>query len=144
MACQPGISDSALHFSFSEPFTKILNRSITESWVPTQWKRAYVRSIQKVKVPTKLSDFRLISITLVLSRLVEIMVVQKHFYSAFEKPPPQMSLQDQFAFRSGGSTTAALIFLLHTICELLQTNLYVVLITLDFSKAFGTVRSQRK
>ena len=125
---------------FSEPFTKILNRSITESWVPTQWKRAYIRPIQKVKVPTGPSDFRPISITPVLSRLVEKMVVQKYFYSAFENPPPQLSLQDQFAFRPGGSTTAALISLLHTICELLQTNPYVVVITLDFSKAFDTVR----
>ena len=84
---------------FSEPFTKILNRSMTESWVPTQWKRAYIRPIQKVKVPTGPSDFRPISITPVLSRLVEKMVVQKYFYAAFEIPPPQLTMQDQFTFK---------------------------------------------
>ena len=48
--------------------------------------------------------------------------------------------QDQFAFRPTGSTTAALIYLLHTITELLQTQDRVHVIALDFSKAFDSVR----
>ena len=125
---------------FSKPIAKLLNRSITESWVPTQWKRAYIRPIQKVKAPMGPSDFCPISITPVLSRLLEKMVVKTYFYPAFEMPPPQLTFRDQFAFRPGGSTTAALISLLQTVCELLVTNPYVVIITLDFSKAFDTVR----
>ena len=48
--------------------------------------------------------------------------------------------QDQFAFRPTGSTTVALIYLLHTLTELLQTQDYVHVIALDLSKAFNSVR----
>ena len=48
--------------------------------------------------------------------------------------------QDQFAFRPTGSTTAALINLFHKISILLQDNDFVHLISLDFSKAFDSVR----
>jgi len=54
--------------------------------------------------------------------------------------PPLLSFTDQFAFRPSGSTTAALITILHTITNLLTTNQFVIVIALDFSKAFDTVR----
>ena len=38
------------------------------------------------------------------------------------------------------ATTVALVALLHTITQALETNPYVVIIALDFSKAFNTVR----
>src|ERR1700733_13128475 len=47
---------------------------------------------------------------------------------------------DQFAFRPTGSTTAALIALIHLLTEILQTEQYVCLIATDFSRAFDTVR----
>lgn len=49
-------------------------------------------------------------------------------------------MEDQFAFRPTGSTTAALISILHHVTTLLQTNDYVAIISLDLSKAFDTVR----
>jgi len=42
--------------------------------------------------------------------------------------------------RHSGSTTAALVSLIHTVLSLLGTNQYVRVIALDFSKAFDTVR----
>ena len=48
--------------------------------------------------------------------------------------------EDQFAFRPTGSTTAALIFLFDRITELLVDNSFVMFYSLDFSKAFDTVR----
>ena len=47
---------------------------------------------------------------------------------------------DQFAFRPTGSTTGALTQLLHTVTHMLQTEPYVHVIALDFSKAFNAVR----
>ena len=47
---------------------------------------------------------------------------------------------DQFVFRPTGSTTAALIDLLNNITELLKHNEYVVLFSVDFSKAFESVK----
>ena len=60
-------------------------------------------------------------------------------YPAIQKPPPGLEFSDQFAFRPTASTTAA-ISLLQTVTTLLQSNPYVVVISLDFSKAFDTVR----
>ena len=48
-------------------------------------------------------------------------------------------LRDQFAFRSTGSTTSALISLLDKVSALLESNPYVHVLSFDFSKAFDTV-----
>ena len=71
---------------------------------------------------------------------MERTIVTKFLYPAFLSPPPTLSFGDQFAFRPTGSTTAALIQLFHTITTMLTTNPYVIVICLDFSKAFDTVR----
>jgi len=51
-----------------------------------------------------------------------------------------MTFADQYAFRPSGSTTAALVALLQKVTSLLESNSYVVVIALDYSKAFDTVR----
>ena len=61
-------------------------------------------------------------------------------YPVLTHPDFTHLFEDQFAFRPTGSTTAALIYLLHTLTELLLTHDYVHVIALDFSKAFDTVR----
>ena len=55
-------------------------------------------------------------------------------------PPPDLTFMDQYAFRPTGSTTAVLIAIIAKMTELLRTNGTVVLLSLDFSKAFDTVR----
>jgi len=54
--------------------------------------------------------------------------------------PPSLSFSDQFAFQPSASTTAALIHILETTTTLLETNPYAVVLALDFSKAFDSVR----
>ena len=68
------------------------------------------------------------------------MVVRQYMYPAILKPPATLSFSDQFAYRPTGSTTAAIITILHRVTHLLATNRYVIVIALDFSKAFDTVR----
>jgi len=67
-------------------------------------------------------------------------VVREFIYPAFQKPPTSLTFHHQFAFRPTGSTTAAIITLFHKVTHLLLTNPYVIVIALDFSKAFDTVR----
>jgi len=87
------------------------------------------------------SEYRPISTTAVLSQLLERHIVKSYIYPTLHQPPPQrLCFSDQFAFRPTGSTTAALIALLHTVCSELSTNSYVQGFALDFSKAFDTVR----
>jgi len=51
-----------------------------------------------------------------------------------------LSYTDQYAFRPTGSTIAAVAAILQSVTELLSCNPYVVVIALDFTKAFDTVR----
>ena len=60
---------------------------------------------------------------------------------AFEEQPFRQSIQDQFAFRPTGSTTAALIDLLQKTMDMLRDNEYIVIISVDFIRAFDRVRN---
>ena len=50
-------------------------------------------------------------------------VVRYYIYPALLDPPPQLNFEDHYAFRPTGSTTAALIAILHTVRSMLSTNL---------------------
>jgi len=67
--------------------------------------------------------------------MLERVVVREFLYPSFLTPPPSLTF-----FRPTGSTFAVAISLLHTITTLIQSNPFVIVISLDFSKAFDTVR----
>jgi len=125
---------------FYKPLTYLFNLSLSNSVVPVQWKLAWIRPIPKLSAPAQHSDYRPISITPVLTRILERLVVRQYIYQAILKPPPALSFSDQFAYRLTGSTTAAIITILHTVTQLIASNPYVIVIAFDFSKAFDTVR----
>ena len=106
---------------FCRPIARLFNLSLSTSTVPQQWKQASIRPLPKVAAPKQHADFRPISITPVLTRVMERTIVTKFLYPAFLSPPPTLSFGDQFAFRPTGSTTAALIQLFHTITTMLTT-----------------------
>ena len=123
-----------------KPLSRLFNLSLSTGIVPSQWKQAYIQPVPKVPAPTTHADFRPISITPVLTRIFEKIIVRRYIYPALLAPPPTLTFHDQFAFRPTGSTTAALVSILHAITSLLTANSYVIVIALDFSKAFDTVR----
>jgi hypothetical protein len=125
---------------FCQPITHLFNISLATSTVPSQWKQAKIQPIPKLLPPKQHADFRPISITPVLTRAMERTVVSRFLYPAFLSPPPLLSFTDQFAFRPTGSTTAAIISILQTVTNMLLTHPYVIVISLDLSKAFDTVR----
>ena len=96
-------------------------------------------AVPKRSHPTLHFDFRPISVTPVLTRIMEKTVMYKVIYPAFHKLPTSLTFNDQFAFRPTGSTTAAIITLLHKVTHLLLSNPYVIIIALNFSKASDTV-----
>jgi hypothetical protein len=126
----------------AEPLAWLYRLSLSESVVPEQWKSACISPVPKVPQPAAPSDYRPISITAVLSRVLERIIVRQAFYSLlYSKVPDVVSaLSDQYAFRPTGSTTAALISILQDLSDMSHTYPYVHLIALDFSKAFDTVR----
>ena len=124
----------------SEPIAYLFSLSLKHNVIPAQWKTAVITPVPKVPQPKFLSDFRPISLTPILSRILEKAVVKRIFYPLFSQPNNAPILADQFAFRPTGSTTAAIITILHQISSLLLDNDYTHVIALDFSKAFDTVQ----
>ena len=125
---------------FCKPIARLFNLSLSTSTVPQEWKTASIIPIPKVSQPKRHPDFRPISITPVLTRIMEKTIVRHFLYPALLSPPPSLSFSDQFAFRPAGSPAAAIITLLSIITNSLLTNPFVTVISLDFSKAFDTVR----
>ena len=100
---------------FAAPIANLMNLSLSTSTVPRQWKIASILPVPKVTSPVTPSDFRPISITPVLSRMMERIVVKDFIYPSLHSPPQGLDFSDQFAFQPTASTTAALIHLLHTV-----------------------------
>ena len=69
----------------------------------------YVSPVQKISNPDSLADFRPISVTSLLSRLTEKLVVGNWLMPAI----PDNYINDQFGFRPTGSTTSALVYMTH-------------------------------
>ena len=129
-------------YELSDIITHIFNCSLKSGVVPKAWKKAYITPVPKVRNASEYRDFadlRPISVTSILSRLVEKIVVRKYLLPRMDDE--QMS--DPFAFRPTGSTTAALITLLHTVYSMFdQGNDYVRCVLIDYSKAFDVVNHE--
>ena len=67
----------------AEPLSKLYSASLETGIVPTQWKTANIMPIAKITQPTSPSDFRPISLTPILSRLMEKMLIRYFFYPFF-------------------------------------------------------------
>jgi hypothetical protein len=126
--------------SIAVPLSYIYRLSISQSVVPSQWKTAVITPVPKVSQPNICSDFRPISLTSILSRVLEKLFVRRFIYPLFSTSPLSEQMSDQYAFRPTGSTTAALIGILASVTEMLKTEPYVHVIAFDMSKAFDTVR----
>src|SRR6218665_1404305 len=118
----------------------LVNQFIVQTHFPSQWNTSIIIPIAKIAKPTSPADFRPISITPVLSRLLERLIVHTYIYPIFNQPPMDHLLSDQYAFQPTGSTTAALVSVLQQTTFLLTSEpyMYVALISLDFPKAFDT------
>jgi gmma-aminobutyric acid receptor subunit gamma/cGMP-dependent protein kinase 2 len=137
----PGIDDLPYwffrncSFQLAPVVTHIFNLSLRIGRPPDNWKKALITPLPKVSKPTNLSDFRPISVTPILSRILERIVVRCYLLRSL----PDSDIIDQYAYRTSGSTTAAIVDILHRVTKLLETNKFVRCIFFDFSKAFDTV-----
>jgi len=88
--------------SFSLPLSHLFNLSLKQSTVPTQWKTSIITPVPKVNPPLTCSDYRPISITPILARLMEKSIVQDFLYPILVNPDHCHLFHDQFAFRPTG------------------------------------------
>ena len=103
---------------------------------PKQWKTARVCPIPKIDHPSKLKDYRPISILPVLSKIYERVILfqlcehieNNHLYNS-----------TQSGFRKGHSTSTLLLKLRDDIRKAMKKSEITLTILIDFSKAFDTI-----
>jgi len=122
-------------YELADIVAHIVNCSVISGTVPSYWLNALVTPVPKVPKPTGFSDYRPISVTPLISRLTEKIIVRRWILPSV---PPDM-LRDQYAFKPTGSTTAALTYFMHQVTSLLEKNNYVRCLLIDFSKASDKV-----
>ena len=127
----------------SEHLAMYFNSFLYLGCYPMSWKCAIIKPIPKICNPIQPSDYRPISLTPILSRIFEKIIVKKCLYPIMTLPFNTSLLCNQYAFKPTGSTTAALVNLLHTTSNLLASYPYIHIISLDFSKAFDTLRHSK-
>jgi len=125
----------------SEVVTSLINRSLRYGIVPSRWKEALVTPVPKKSNVSieDLNNLRPISVTPILSRFTEKLVVKLHLW-------PKLNddlMCDQFGFRPTGSTSAALIDLVHFVyTKFNEGSDYVRCLLVDYSRAFDVVNHQ--
>ena len=114
----------------------IYTLSLRSGVFPKAFKISKIVPLAKVPQPNSMDYLRPISITPVLSRHFERLIYTKFIKNSYES-----SLNNnQFGFRTGGSTVNAALRILYTVCDF-DTHHYdrVRLSSLDLSKAFDRV-----
>jgi hypothetical protein len=115
------------------PLTDIFNTMLESNTYPAVWKRAEIRPLNKVKNPTKLSDYRPISLLHHIGKVAEDVILQRLRTAVADKIQ-----RNQYAYQSGLSTTDALLHAVHDWCLQLDNQhvSHVTAALIDMSKAF--------
>jgi hypothetical protein len=64
-----------------------------------QWKVGSILPIPKITKPLTPADYRPITITFILSRILERIVVTEYIYPSLQDAPPNVTFSDQFTFQ---------------------------------------------
>ena len=118
------------------PLCSIFNASVREGFILSMWNSTNVTPIQKCSPPHDVdSDFRPISLTPIISKILESFLYQWLLKSVADKIDPL-----QFGSLKGSSTNMALVHLLYKWYEATDKAGSVLRICLlDFSKAFDRI-----
>ena len=114
----------------------MLNLSLHDQYVPSLWKLANIRPIMKESTLSDCSQLRPISLTNIIMRLFEKIVFQEEI----EEYSKSIISNDQFAYKKGSNTTAALIKCQYRWLKWLDEDAdFIRVLSFDFSKAFDSV-----
>jgi hypothetical protein len=131
----PSIVFRYCSYELANIITHLINQSLRSGIVPASWLNSIITPIPKIQKPVSCADIRPISITPLLSRLTERIVVNRYIRPSLEAN----DFINQFAYKPTGSTTAALTHLMHKVTLALESNSYVRVLLIDFSKAFDVI-----
>ena len=122
-------------FELAGPLTSIFNESLTSGIVPAIWKDSYITPVPKIPLPESEGDIRPISLTSILSKILEDFVISWMLDDISDAIDPR-----QFGSLKGSSTTYCLLDLIHNWLENLENpGSYLRVCFLDFSKAFDRI-----
>ena len=122
--------------SLVNKLTTIFNYSISETYIPSDWKLANVTPIHKKGPKTLVENYRPISLTSVVGKLLESIIV-KHITNHLESN--RLILDTQHGFRRHRSCLTNLLEFFHDAYYNIDKNNAVDIVYLDFQKAFDTV-----
>ena len=126
--------------SISIPITDIFRTSLRNRELPERWKQAHVSAIFKKGEKTLPQNYRPVSLTCILCKMMES-IVRDHFIDHMKKN--NLFSDKQFGFIAGRSTTLQLLHVLNIWTEILDQGGTLDAIYCDFMKAFDKVPHQR-
>ena len=116
--------------------TKLINISILTGYIPTSLKTTRIKPLYKSGDPTDFGNYRPISLLSSISKLLE-KVVEKQLRAFLSRN--NILFKNQFGFRTGHTTTQALIKLTNVIANNKINNKHTLAVFIDLKKAFDTV-----
>ena len=122
------------------PLSLLLNKTIEEGDIPADWKLAWVSPVYKKGSKNKAENYRPISLTSIVCKLMETFVknaIMEHLVIE------NLLSKKQFGFIPGRSTVTQLLQYLDKCLDTIATGGVVDAIYLDFQKAFDTVPHRR-
>ena len=124
----------------SVPFATLLNKTMNDGEIPEDWKKAIVSAIFKKGSKSLAENYRPISLTSIICKLMETFVKNALLVHLLSN---NLLSSKQFGFLSGRSTTTQLLNYLNKCMEKIVNGEVVDCIYLDFAKAFDTVPHKR-
>ena len=124
----------------SGPLTILFNKSLNTGVVPNDWKLAQVSPIFKKGAKDKAENYRPISLTSIVCKLMEKIIkerVMKHLTDN------DLLSKKQHGFMKGRSTVTQLLNFFDDCVEQVSNGFVVDTVYFDFSKAFDTVPHKR-
>jgi hypothetical protein len=122
------------------PMTILYRKCITDAVFPAHWKIAHVIPLHKDGSKDNVSNYRPISLTSVIGKILE-RYVYFHLENFFIKN--KLIDENQFGFKNARSVCLQLLVLKNYLEESLSNNESVDVIYLDFRKAFDAVPHQK-
>ena len=123
-----------------QPLCELYNLSLSKNKVPSIWKEAIVTPIFKKGLKNDANNYRPISLTSVLCRVMEKIIQEKTIHHLLDN---NLLSQNQHGFIPKRSTLSLHLNLLDELTTRLDNKTQVDMLYLDFSKAFDRVSHQK-
>ena len=118
------------------PLLHVINRSITNKFVPAWWKKAKIVPLHKKGSIKEVGNYRPISLLPTMSKVIE-KVIEKQTRHHMEQN--NLFTQHQYGFRPGHETSHAVLDAVKIISQAKENKMKNTAVFLDLKKAFDTV-----